>query len=67
MSRRFIVGVLVVSCIWWLFPDLFPGPIDDLIAFVVSVVSGISLLATKAKAAQNAVELLTSDSTTQSS
>lgn len=66
MNRRVVVGVLAVSCVWWLFPDFFPGPIDDFIAFLVSVISGVSLLATKAKAAQDALRLLESGSIPES-
>ena len=67
MSRQITRGIMIISIIWWVFPDVVPGPIDDLIAFMTSVVTGVGLLATKAKAAQDAVALLIPDSTTQSS
>lgn len=63
MGRKFIIFVLVISVLWWLFPDFVPGPIDDLIAVMVTVISGVGLLATKAKATKDAVALLAPDST----
>lgn len=66
MSKKLTICVLVGSILWWMFPDFFPGPIDDLIAFMVTVISGVGMLATKAKATQEAVALLAPDSTTQS-
>lgn len=67
MSRKLTIAILVGSVIWWLFPDIFPGPIDDLIAFVVSVITGLNLITAKAKELKETSALLLSDSTTQSS
>lgn len=67
MNRQHLRVILIVSVLWWLLPDIFPGPIDDLIAFMTTVVTGISVLATKTKAAKDAVDLLMSDATSQSS
>lgn len=67
MNQKHLKTILIISVLWWLFPDFFPGPIDDLIAFMTSVVTGIGMLATKAKTAKDAVNLLTSDTTYQSS
>lgn len=67
MGRKLTIAILVGSVLWWLFPDFFPGPIDDLISFMVTIISSIGLLATKAKATQDAMALLASETTTQSS
>lgn len=64
MGRKFVIFVLVISVLWWLFPDFVPGPIDDLIAVMVTAISGVGLLATKAKETKEAVALLASDTTT---
>lgn len=66
MARKFFVFLLIFTLAWSIFPDFVPGPIDDLIAVMIAVIDGISLLATKGKAAKDAVELLASGATTQS-
>lgn len=67
MKKNMLLVVLGISFVWWLFPDFLPGPIDDFIAFGVSIFTGISLLAAKAKAAKDALALLAPDSTTPNS
>lgn len=67
MHRRIFIILFFFFLAWSLFPDFVPGPIDDLVALMVAVVDGIYLLATKGKAAKDALVLLASDSQTQSS
>ena len=63
MKKTALWVILVISVVWWMFPDIFPGPIDDFIAFGATVYTGIGLLAAKAKATKDALALLSPDST----
>lgn len=67
MSKKTLTFILIGSVIWWMFPDIFPGPIDDLIAFVVSVITGLNMITARAKELKDTSALLLSDSGTQSS
>lgn len=63
MNKKLAIFLLIGSIIWWVFPDFFPGPIDDFIAFVASVITGINLVATKAKELKDTSDMFLSDST----